>query len=140
MFLLAGFEVGVVEFGAVMEAFERGGKPERVLETFDEMVRGGHVFLGFVAVLVGVVVVVLFASAHTCSSFSPSSFANFLAILPGRKLRGHVCFVLCFVFLFPCGEVINQKQKQFHSTENGVVRYVGALEGSTYTATATTAR
>ena len=140
MFLLAGFEVGVVEFGAVMEAFERGGKPERVLETFDEMVRGGHVFLGFVAVLVGWWLLCALLLHIRAVVFPPSSFANFLAILPGRKLRGHVCFVLCFVFLFPCGEVINQKQKQFHSTENGVVRYVGALEGSTYTATATTAR
>ena len=61
----------MVEFGAVMEAFERGGKPERVLETFDEMVRGGLVFWVLVVWwwwfrwLWLVVVVVLFIYART---------------------------------------------------------------------------
>lgn len=36
--LYAGFELGVVEYGAAMEAFERAGKPERGLEMFEEMV------------------------------------------------------------------------------------------------------
>lgn len=37
----AGFELGVVEHGAAIEAFEQAGKPERGLEMFDEMVRAG---------------------------------------------------------------------------------------------------
>lgn len=35
---VAGFELGVVEYGAAIEAFEQAGKPERGLEMFDEMV------------------------------------------------------------------------------------------------------
>ena len=34
----SGFDLGVVEYGAVMEALEQSGKPERSLEIFDEMV------------------------------------------------------------------------------------------------------
>lgn len=37
-FFLPGFELGVVEYGAVIEAFEQSGKPEKGLEIFDDMV------------------------------------------------------------------------------------------------------
>eukprot|EP00903_Cladosiphon_okamuranus_P008706 g8340.t1 len=36
-----GFELGVVEYGAAIEAFEKAGKPERGLEMFDEMTTAG---------------------------------------------------------------------------------------------------
>ncbi|CAM9219017.1 unnamed protein product, partial [Scytosiphon promiscuus] len=36
-----GFELGVVEYGAAIEAFEQAGKPERGLEMFDEMIAAG---------------------------------------------------------------------------------------------------
>lgn len=36
--VLAGFELGPVEYGAAMEAFEQSRKPERSLELFDDMV------------------------------------------------------------------------------------------------------
>lgn len=46
---LLGFELGVVEYGATIEAFEKAGKPERGLDMFDEMVstaqRVHHLFL-----------------------------------------------------------------------------------------------
>lgn len=34
----AGFELGAMEYGAAMEAFEQSCKPERSLEIFDDMV------------------------------------------------------------------------------------------------------
>ena len=38
LFVVVGFQLGVVEYGATIEAFEKAGKPERGLEMLDEMV------------------------------------------------------------------------------------------------------
>lgn len=45
---MSGFELGAVEYGAAMEAFEQSRKPERSLEIFDDMVGASSLSFFFV--------------------------------------------------------------------------------------------